>query len=228
MDFDALYPTVEQIIGSNAVSLYDRKRKFLAHLRQLTAALGFVVIGIAYLRDLLLICFLLRAGVQLWLRQPNVARGDEARKKMSLLLLVLVVWYNFIIFIYHLVAGPYKESPHLDGLLHGGLTVQYIGEPLPTRTGLLALDVLVLCIQLLLHALVCETNDYDVSSTRSTLNLEETSDRLEIEGDGYNGNVQLVTLDVVEIASRVFAYDNTRLNVRDLFPETSYEAMMAD
>lgn len=203
------YPTVEQTIINNASVLYKRKKFFLQDLRQLIKSVGFIIIGLVYLRDLSMLGFAIRAFAQYSLSNPypvsdaRLTLTEENKQVLSKFLLVEVLFSNSFIILIHLLFGAYKKSPSPDRYLHGGMTIQFIGERLPwSRLELIIYDILILFFQVVYHNLMCTTDDSKVLEIKPTawnINDDEYSiDRSEIEGDGYSGNVSLIKLDLMK------------------------------
>lgn len=204
-EFDSqTYPTVEQTIINNASVLYKRKKHFLGDLRQLMNGIAMIMIGIVYLRDMSMIGFATRAFSQYSLSNPfpvtesNMMLAPTSKQVLTKFLLIVVLGSNLFIIFIHLVFGVYSKSPSPDKFLHGGATIQFVGERVPySRWELLILDVLILFTQLVFHNLMCVTDDSEVLETkRSLVNLGDdfAVDRSEIEGDGYSGNVSLIKI----------------------------------
>ena len=119
---------------------------------------------------------------------------------------------NLFCLLTHLIFGIYRESPSGDGYLHGGITIQFIGDRLPySRFELIILDLLVF-IQLVFHSLIGVIDDSEVlqvtpiqhgngnndaSMVEEQLDGTFGLDRVHIEEDGYNGNVYLLTIDIL-------------------------------
>lgn len=209
------YPTVEQTIVNNASVLYLRKKHFLGDLRQLLNGFGLVLIGIVYLRDILMFSFVIRAFSQYCILNPfptptpRIILTDESKKAYTKLLLTAVFSTNAFCFLKHLLGGVYTTSPSADEFLYGGASVQFIGERVPySKWEILALDVAITCVQLVFHSLMCVTDDSVVLQTapQHSLDDEDTSSRLEIETDGYNGNVMLIKIDLLANIKMVMNY----------------------
>lgn len=212
---DQKYPTVEQTVSNNASVLYKRKKFFLEDLRQTVQYLGFILLAIVYLRDLSMVQLGMRAFSQFSISNPfptahNILLSDENKRAISKFLLVGIIMGNGLCIIIHILFGRYSKSPYPDGYLYGGLTVQFIGERIPYSTWeLLALDVLVLGVQLVFHSLMCETRDSEVLELKKLeVNFSdgETIDKAYIESDGYNGNVYLLTIDFLKTSRKVLSY----------------------
>ncbi|KAK6458058.1 uncharacterized protein RJT20DRAFT_125965 [Scheffersomyces xylosifermentans] len=210
------YPTVEETVTNNASVLYKRKKFFLEDLRQSVKVLGFVLLGIVYLRDLSMLQLVLRAfshySISNPFPQPNprVMLSDENKRAITVYLMMGLLTGNVFCILRHAIFGVYKKSPSADGYLHGGMFIQFIGERLPYSTlELLALDVLIFVVQLVFHSLMCVIDDSVVlESKRQELDFAsgETIDKAHIEGDGYNGNVFLLNVDFIASARKVMKY----------------------
>ncbi|KAK6465067.1 hypothetical protein DFJ63DRAFT_310171 [Scheffersomyces coipomensis] len=219
-DFQAKkYPTIEQTLVNNASVLYKRKKFFLEDLRQSAKFIGFAIIGIIYLRDISMLRLAIRAFIQYSISNPyptasvRVMVSDENKRALTKSLLLGIITANGFCILIHLLFGVYKKSPSADGYLHGGMSVQFIGERLPYSTfELLVLDLLVFFIQLTYHSLMCVTDDSIVlESKKPDLNLNEEEqiiDKAHIEGDGYNGNVLLMSIDLTGNVRKVLRYED--------------------
>ena len=119
---------------------------------------------------------------------------------------------NLFCLLTHLIFGIYRESPSGDGYLHGGITIQFIGDRLPySRFELIILDLLVF-YTIGFHSLIGVIDDSEVlqvtpiqhgngnndaSMVEEQLDGTFGLDRVHIEEDGYNGNVYLLTIDIL-------------------------------
>lgn len=211
------YPTVEETLVNNALLLYKQKRQFLADLRSLMGTLALVLIGLVYLRDVSLVLLVLRAIVHFFLSNliaSLVHYGmlrEGARHEQRLFLLWTTVAANATAFLSHLFFGVYSASKDVDHRLHGGFTVQFIGERLPRlRWEVLAYDVAIFLLQLLYFCLMCATDDLEVleNPRAQVLNSDETV-LLDTLSDGYNGNVTLLMIDVWAAVRDLWAYERT-------------------
>lgn len=214
-DFDRQrYPTVEETITYNASVLYKRKKYFLGNLRLLFDGLGYVIIAMVYLRDVSFSFCFLRCFVHFCISNPypaptpTMTLDETTKKRMSKFLLVSVIGLNAWCFIWHLLLGVYTKSSSEADFLYGSVTIQFIGEGLPySRFGVLMLDLLCFLVQVAYHSLQCATDDSEVLKA-SVVNEETTANRLEIEADGYNGNVSLITIDLWESAKQTLSFRN--------------------
>lgn len=220
------YPTEEQTIVNNASILYKRKKYFLQDLRSSVKFLGFVLLGIVYLRDLSMLRFGIRAFAHYSLSNPfptpsmNMTVSDESKKALSKFHFVMVLSVNSFCCLMHLVFGSYKTTLSPDGFLHGGMSIQFIGERLPYKNiELIVLDICIFFIQMVYHSLMCMTDDSEVLETKlPQINTEsniEQSEYEELQGDGYGGHVRLLTIDVLGNARKVLLYKG-RLQMQPL------------
>lgn len=221
-------PTVEQTVQNNASVLYKRKKFFLGELRQIIYMSGYIILLIIYLRDISMLRLVLRAGLHQVISDPygpyrysNTVVPDKQKRATTRFLLMNVFGINLFCFIIHLFFGVYSKSLSKDNYLHGGLSVQFIGERLPsTRLELMSLDLLVFAIQLVHHNLVCVVDDSKVLATK-TPSAEDVAPVLRpsasgglgsfqmahADEDGYNGNVHLLTIDLFHSIKEVIAYE---------------------
>lgn len=202
------FPTDEQTIINNASVLYKRKKYFLQDLRSSMKFLGFILLGIVYLRDLSMLRLVIRAFTQYSISNPyptpsmRITVSEESKKALTKFLLIGVFSGNVFCLLIHLLFGSYKVAESTNGFLHGGMTLQFIGERVPFSTlELILLDIGILFVQLVYHSLMCMTDDSKVLEIKhphkNTENTIDSMENSELEGDGYNGNVQLLTIDVL-------------------------------
>lgn len=211
------FPTDEQTIINNASVLYKRKKYFLQDLRSSVKFLGFILLGIAYLRDLSMLRLGIRAFTQYSISNPyptpsmRVSISEENKKALTKFLLIGIFSGNSFCFLMHLLFGSYQDSDSSNGFLHGGMTIQFIGERVPYSTlELILLDIGIFCVQVIYHSLMCMTDDSKVLEIKhphtNTENSIDSIDDSELEGDGYNGNVQLLTIDVLGNIRKVMMF----------------------
>lgn len=205
------YPTVEQTIQNNASLLYKRKRFFLEEFRQSINVIGFAVILLVYIRDQSSIRFFIRAFLQYSISNPfplSTARlelTEETKKLHVKHLLISVILFNIICTLLHLIFGVYSESGTADGYFHGSLSIQFIGERLPyNRLELLIYDGIIFFTQLVYHNLMCLTDDSKVLETHH--HQEGRNENLDTESDGYNGDVQLISIDLIPMIRKALEF----------------------
>lgn len=246
----SIYPTTEEIIENNASVLYKRKKFFLEDLRRIFKGIGYILIALAYLRDISMFRFIIRGFAQFSISNPypvpspNVILSDENKRAMAKFLLLGVFASNLFCFVCHLIWGAYKIAPQvllsaevnsshgfLAGsssndydvtqgfgsgvlnMLYGGLTVQFIGERLPySRLELLVLDFFIFVVQITYHGLMCVVDDSRILQTmkKSNGNNDDEENYMSpaIRDDGYNGNVDLLSLDIVSNVKKVLKYEH--------------------
>ncbi|SGZ58024.1 CIC11C00000002166 [Sungouiella intermedia] len=231
------YPTVEETVRDNASVLYKRKKFFLQDVRKLAGTLGYVLIGLVYLRDRSISLFLSRTLVQHYLSDPfppplhlllDTANQEDARSYAKL---VFIMTFNASAIIFHFFFGDTHVRSGGDGLLHGGLTVQFIGERLPTSVWeLVFLDCLILLDQLLYHGLTCGVDDAEILHIKSPVIEGDDNVCPEVVSNGYNGNVTLVTLDIFAHFKKVllfraqplqFAMNRSSMRLQQTDPQVS-------
>ncbi|CAX43763.1 conserved hypothetical protein [Candida dubliniensis CD36] len=222
------YPTIQETIINNASILYKRKKFFLTELRESIQFLECFLIILIYLRDLSFFKLLIRSTIHLSIININpplrlqIQYSDDSKKSLIKISLRGLIIGNLFCLLTHLIFGIYQESPNYDGYLHGGITIQFIGERLPySRFELIILDIMVFFVQLLFHNLVGVIVDSEVlqvtpiqteSNNDSSLGVDEQldgtfgMDRVHIEQDGYNGNVYLLTIDILGNIKKVLDY----------------------
>ncbi|CAK9435883.1 uncharacterized protein LODBEIA_P05220 [Lodderomyces beijingensis] len=225
-------PTIEQTISNNRSVLYKRKKFFLQNLRESIQVVEISLIIILYLRDVSFLRLLLRAAVHLAVTNinppvPHLQLSPEHKESMIKLSLRGVIYGNLFCMILHLIFGAYSSnSGNGDGngdSMHGGMTVQFIGERYPySRLELIALDLCIFATQLIYHYLIGVVNDSKVLEAKSANeameseciemvespgSIEGHAGRAPIEEDGYNGNVFLLTIDLLGGMKKVMDYN---------------------
>ncbi|KAI3402763.2 hypothetical protein KGF56_004437 [Candida oxycetoniae] len=220
------YPTVEETITNNSSVLYKRKKFFLNNLRESIQVIEIVLMVILYLRDLSFFKLLIRLSIHLSISHINPqiptlhlsAQHKEAIIKISLR---GIIFGNLFCIICHLIFGAYSHSVNTDAFLHGGITIQFIGERYPySRFELIALDLCIFATQLVFHHLVGVVDDSKVLDTKPQVaakrtqeesdaaeSLDSSIDKTLIEEDGYNGNVFLLTIDLFSGIKKVMNYN---------------------
>lgn len=217
------YPTVEQTIAHDSSMLYRQKKHFLKELRHLLGLTGYVIIAIIYLRDLSMSLFLMKTFLQFVLTKPipeplpSYISQAEARKQNGNFTIILIILSAVISLGVHILQGPYNSETLLDRQLHGGITMQFIGERVAyTRVELVLLDLFLTAMQLYYHALQFNTDDLQVLSPVRANPLPESDSEEPIPPqDGFNGNIMLVTLD---------AWDSLCASLRYRKPPPNVEA----
>ncbi|KAI5963278.1 uncharacterized protein KGF55_003070 [Candida pseudojiufengensis] len=256
------YPTPEETISNNKNILYKRKKFFSTNLKESIQLIEFVLIVILYLRDLSFLKLIIRCCIHLiiininpeifkynQLQNSNMNHYIQGMIKMSFKILI---YGNLFIILLHLIFSPINAKKFINdgtgftGFSNGGLTVQFIGERLPSnRFELIVLDLCCFFVQLILLYIVGIVDNYEVfglpnqldSKTSLTTNeIELTNDGdtnvqstnindnedqeeddvhrkviLE-ENDGYNGNVQLLTIDLIKGIEMIM---NIKVNILD-------------
>ena len=197
------YPTVEQTLANNSSSLTQQKRLLLANLRALAGSIGYVLIAVAYLRDVSFVPLFLRLMTQMSLGVPTkhlllrvLSENEKAEQRMFLL--SGVVLGALVSVLSHLIYKPYKTSKMGDLQLHGGFTVQFIGERVPYgRWELFMYDVLIFCFQYVYFCLMWTTDDLEVVQSRAAdLSADEDAFNNDLLSDGFDGNVFLLSIDL--------------------------------
>lgn len=213
------YPTVEQTLVNNASSLYQQKRLLLAEFRNLMGSIGCILIAIAYLRDVTFLPFLFRLLTQLSLSVPskplslfaNLPLSEREKSEQRMFLFTAVFFSSFASVILHLIYGPYRSSRMGDHQLHGGFTVQFIGERLPFGLWeLLLYDVLIFCCQYIYFCIMWATDDLVILQNRAA---DITSDEAAVENDllsdGFDGNVFLLTIHLWQTLRQISVHRNS-------------------
>lgn len=207
------YPTTEEIITNNASTLYKRKQFFFKDLKHSVKFIGFVVLVLTYLHDLSMLRLCVRGFLHYMLSNPFPARHlytDESKRRMTKWLLISVFIVNAICFLLHLILGGYRQSPNGTLYLNGSLSVQFIGENLLLgRCQLLMYDMVIFGCQLVLHILTCYiVASEDLKVTPTQPQLDELMVNIYDGEDGYNGNVMVVAINLIEAITTVMSYEH--------------------
>lgn len=213
------YPSVDQILKSNADLLYRRKKFFLSDLRCLFKLLGFMLIVFLYFRDLSIMKLALRAHIQNCLSNPypkaswGLTISDKNKKSLRKFLLKQLLLGNAFCFIAHILFDKYPKHTLPDGYTHGSMTIQFIGERSASyKFEILLWDVLICFCQLIYLCLMCAVDDSKVLEVKVPEGAIIQDELLEdinddsgyLEGDGYGGNVNLLTLDLFRAAKTIY------------------------
>lgn len=212
------FPSLEETLSNNKKVLYKRKKQFLSDLKESVRFTGFLLIALLYLKDISFFRLALRSFVQYTIGNPlprphlTLVMSDQNKMMLSKLVLGTLLAVNTFCFLMHFIFGVYKESPFQDDYLYGSLFVQYIGERLPySRLELIVLDVAICFFQLLYHILLLDTDNSKVlslgpGSENGRDNAQEALS-LHKDGDGYTGNVHLITIDIIGAIKRILSYE---------------------
>jgi hypothetical protein len=112
-------PTPEETAANNALVAYLRRKFFLRDLRRVFNAAGYVLIALAYLRDILLVRFAVRAFAQFLISNPfpvpsaTAVLSDANKRAMAKFLLLGVLAANALCAVLHAVWGAYLVAPQL-------------------------------------------------------------------------------------------------------------------
>lgn len=212
-------PTPQQTVQNNNSILIKRKRFFLSDLKESIQFLEIFLIVLIYLRDLSFLKLLIRATVHLSIlnidpkiisRITNIP--EDYKKSLTKVSLRGVIIGNLFCIFWHLIFGVGSSYSNDKGYLYGGITIQFIGDRIPfNRFEVILLDILVFLTQLIFHNLFGVVNEKDVFEIKQ-VNEENGNDevdedeRIYDEGDGYNGNVELLTIDLLGNIKKVMNY----------------------
>lgn len=132
--------------------LAKRKLFFEQHLAGCLDALLCAQLIIVYLNDTstfrLILGFVLEIAF-LTPRIPGMLMPQISRRKI----LLSIFAYNLWSLVMHSVFGPPKSNSPQSDYLHGGWTIEFIGEhELNSRIPLILWDLVVMCVQLVLYA----------------------------------------------------------------------------
>lgn len=169
-----------------------------------------------YLRDISMFKFVLRGFLQYTLSNPFPATHlytEESKKSLIKLLLLSVFFINGFCMIIHLVFGIYPSSPIGGRYLHGGMTVQFIGERTPlNRFELIIFDIVIMFCQLILHTIVCFVDDSEILLVKRAEPSEESNElmtKISDDNDGYNGKVLLISIHLLDSIRTVMSYETS-------------------
>lgn len=208
-------PNREEITKNNASVLYKRKKFFLKELRHSVKFIGFVLIGIVYLKDLSILRFILRGFSQYTLSNPYPTPHiytDETKRGVTKSLLISIFGINGFCLLMHLIFGVYKKSPAGESYLYGGMSVEFIGENPPLgRLELMTYDAMIFFVQIILHCLMCVIDDSVILHQSVINDGDDTIDHTyhpHYHSDGYNGRVMLLNLDILGSIQTVLNYES--------------------
>ncbi|CUM62645.1 uncharacterized protein PRCAT00000199001 [Priceomyces carsonii] len=200
------YPSVEETTKNNRSIIYTRKKLFFDDLKHLIKVLGYLLIVIAYLKDNSSVLLILRFFNQYCLSNPFITAGlltEERKRAMTRHLLILIFIINAICFAIHILRrGSYSGG---RDTLHGGLSVQFIGE-LPSFFLLVVINVAILLAQLLYHNVMCVVDMPELLKSPDTSSYGYETDKIILQEDGYSGDVNLVTMDLLGDIKKVWNY----------------------
>lgn len=128
----------------------------------------------------------------------QIALTSVERAEQRMFLLFGVVFGTLASIVVHLIYGSYKSSKMGDHQLHGGFTVQFIGERVPYGSWeLLLYDVLIFCSQYVYFCVMWATDDLAVLlNPIAELSGDEATVNNELISDGFDGNVFIMTIDL--------------------------------
>ena len=101
---------------------------------------------------------------------------------------------------YHLIFGVFKTYTN-DHLLHGSLTLQFIGEsPASSRFELIFYDIITFAVIWIYFILMCQVEDPDIVQPVQKEVSSEENDQLRerLNGNGFTGNVFLMEIRPLE------------------------------
>lgn len=184
--------------------LVKRKRFYLNELSSQVEVVCYLLIGISYLRDNYPMPLILRLLSQ-WLIQEELSPEDQLSTSDEFLklklqkALIIVLFASFYTMFIHLIFGGPNVGNEGTGELHGGITIQFIGESLRgwSRWSLLLLDIVTLITQLLCFLLL---QVVDKSQVMQPL-VEDASD-----DDGGCGSTYLLALYPLQQLKEVITY----------------------
>ena len=211
-------PTLQQTTQNNHSILVKRKKFFLTDLKESIQFLEIFLIILIYLRDISFFKLLIRTTIHLSIininpsiisRMTNIP--EDYKKSLTKVALRGVILGNLFCMFWHLIFGIQNGDKNISGneYLYGGITIQFIGDRVPfNRFEVILLDLLVFITQLIFHNLFSVINDDDILQINQTSQVEvaEDDERVYDEGDGYNGNVQLLTIDILGNIRKVMSY----------------------
>lgn len=226
---DAL-PTPAETAANNALVAYLRRKFFLRDLRRVFNAAGYVLIALAYLRDILLVRFAVRAFAQFLISNPfpvpspSAVLSDANKRAMAKFLLLGVLAANALCAVLHAVWGAYAVAPQLAaaarpgggtsggggdsigsgaGVAAAGLNLLYGGLTLQfigERMPFLRLELVLLDAAILMVQLVYHGLTCVLDD--SAVLAADAAD------DGYTGAVELVLINVWANVRQVLRYEH--------------------
>lgn len=206
------YPTVEETVVNNVSTLYRRKKQFLTDLRRIMGALGYAIIVMIYLRDFSLVLLCIRFLMQFIISEPFPSMGpdlgmpSDVKENQAKFVMRSIFIFNGVAMMYHILFPLSQEKLPRDYYHHGSSTMQFIGELAPiSGWGTLLYDLAIWGLQLVFHALMCGTDDLEVLSVSIPTSDEYESVSQEAVSDGYNGNVTVISIDVLANVKKYLA-----------------------
>lgn len=192
-------PNDEQTRATNSESLYKQKKLFLRDIRQSFLALGYILLGLLYLRDNSLVLLVVKFNMHY---RVSLCRGNGKETSADEGMMIgqrTIATYLFSL-AYHVIFGVFKAHTN-DQLLHGSLTLQFIGEaPASSRFELIFFDIITFAVIWIYFILMCQVEDPDiVQPAPKEGSLEENGQlRARLDGDGFTGNVFLMEIRPLE------------------------------
>lgn len=193
------FPNDEQTRSTNAESLYKQKKLFLRDIRQSFLALGYILLGIMYLRDNSLVLLVVKFNMHY---RVSLCRGNGKETSTDEAMMIgqrTIATYLFSL-AYHLIFGVLKTYTN-DHLLHGSLTLQFIGEsPASSRFELIFYDIITFAVIWIYFILMCQVEDPDIVQPVQKKVSSEENDQLRerLNGNGFTGNVFLMEIRPLE------------------------------
>ncbi|KAK9325382.1 hypothetical protein V1517DRAFT_314763 [Lipomyces orientalis] len=150
--------------------LEKRRQEFGRHLIRSLDVLSYCHLLYVYLMDISLLRLLLRSIVQLNYLTPKPFPIPGAARTRIVYVVILIA--NAYCFLVHLLANLPVSREANGGYLHGGLTIEFIGQKAPaSRIQLLCADILVVSLQIIILTISNNMNDDESVPTPTPTSL---------------------------------------------------------
>lgn len=214
---DSQYPEVGETIVHDASTLYKQKKGFIQDFGHSLRAVSAILSGLLYLKDNTIAFFLLHQMLILMLDHPlpmsalqNYSR-IENRRVLARYLLTMVAAANFLPFACHILFMHYYTHHQSQKYLYGSLSVQFVGETVPTSIfPILILDViLAITLYVFFHMkwVVEESEILESKLARNELyESENACSQHPIGSGGSCGSVELLTIDIYAGIKKVLSF----------------------
>ncbi|KAK9247436.1 hypothetical protein V1506DRAFT_51998 [Lipomyces tetrasporus] len=150
--------------------LEKRRQEFGRHLIRSLDVLSYCHLLYVYLMDISLLRLLLRSIIQLNYLTPKPFPIPRAARTRIVYVVILIA--NAYCFLVHLFANLPVSREANGGYLHGGLTIEFIGQKAPaSRLQLLCADILVVSLQIIILTISNNMNDEESVTTPTPTSL---------------------------------------------------------
>lgn len=211
-------PCKQQTTNNNFKVLQKKRTHFYNELRYLTRILGFVILVIVYFKDISIIRLSIRSLTHCAIARPysssklGISLTETNKKVLSKFLMYLILITNVTSTFIYLFFGSYKQKVYFDKKLHGGLSIQFIGDRLPFfKFEIVFYDFFFFLVQVLFHALMCTIDQINETSIKDEnqmkFNKETDFYKAKMVFDGSNGKIVLFKLNILEYIKNVLKYN---------------------